>query len=126
MALRFRKRNIKKTMYYVWFLGADESRGVRSSRYLMPVIDDMVDRESRTRSVRKVTLEVSHKGLKIVQNIFNEDEYAHDVVEIIQATSRSKVIKHLIPHNALTYVYQVCKKATFFDLNYKEFLNLDF
>lgn len=65
MALRLRK-DVQKASYYVWFLGAEEARGLRGPRILLSAIPYLVDR-SRELEPIKVTLQVSHKGMKIVQ-----------------------------------------------------------
>ena len=62
------KYDIKKSSYYVWFLGAKESRGLRGAEYVGPVVKHLVNREREQEPI-KVTLQVSNKGLKIVQNI---------------------------------------------------------
>lgn len=65
MALRLRK-DVQKASYYVWFLGAEEARGLRGPRVLLPAIPHLIER-SREQEPLKVTLQVSHKGMKIVQ-----------------------------------------------------------
>lgn len=65
MALRLRK-DVQKASYYVWFLGAEESRGLRGSRILHSAIPYLVDRSREIEPI-KVTLQVSHKGMKIIQ-----------------------------------------------------------
>uniref|UniRef100_A0A182NZ14 PID domain-containing protein n=1 Tax=Anopheles dirus TaxID=7168 RepID=A0A182NZ14_9DIPT len=78
MALRLRK-DVQKASYYVWFLGAQEAKALRGSRALLPMIPRMVEK-SKEQEPLKVTLQVSHKGLKIVQGS----------------------AKHFIPHGAIT------------------------
>lgn len=65
MALRLR-RDVQKASYYVWFLGAEEAKGLRGARVINSVLPYLVDR-SRGQEPLKVTLQVSHKGIKIVQ-----------------------------------------------------------
>ncbi|XP_050293001.1 uncharacterized protein LOC126733652 [Anthonomus grandis grandis] len=96
MALRLRK-DIKKSSYYVWFLGAKESKGLRGSEYIIPVIRHLEEREKDVEPF-KVTLQVSHKGLKIVQNIVSQGPKS--------SKPKNETIKHFIPHNTITYVYQ--------------------
>ncbi|KAL9698773.1 hypothetical protein quinque_002214 [Culex quinquefasciatus] len=67
MALRLRK-DVQKASYYVWFLGAQEAKGLRGSRVLLPVIPRLIER-SKEHEPLKVTLQISHKGLKIIQDI---------------------------------------------------------
>ncbi|KAK9876341.1 hypothetical protein WA026_012650 [Henosepilachna vigintioctopunctata] len=94
MALKLRK-DIKKSLYYVWFLGAKESKGLRGSEYIIPVIKHLEQREKEIEPF-KVTLQVSHKGLKIIQNIVAQGK----------TKPKNEIIKHFIPHNTITYVYQ--------------------
>ncbi|XP_055909500.1 uncharacterized protein LOC129944226 [Eupeodes corollae] len=78
MALRLR-RDVQKASYYVWFLGADEAKGLRGPRVINSVLPYLIDR-SRDQEPLKVTLQVSHKGIKILQGSS----------------------KHFIPHSAIT------------------------
>lgn len=96
MALRLRK-DIKKSSYYVWFLGAKESKGLRGSEYVLPVIQHLVDREKDVEPF-KVTLQISHKGLKIIQNVVTQGSK--------NSKPKNETIKHFIPHNTITCVYQ--------------------
>ncbi|XP_058448711.1 apical junction molecule [Malaya genurostris] len=78
MALRLRK-DVQKASYYVWFLGAQEAKGLRGSRVLLPVIPRLIEK-SKEHEPLKITLQISHKGLKIIQGS----------------------AKHFIPHGAIT------------------------
>lgn len=78
MALRLR-RDVQKASYYVWFLGAEEAKGLRGARVINSVLPYLIDR-SRQQEPLKVTLQVSHKGIKILQGSS----------------------KHFIPHSAIT------------------------
>lgn len=95
MALKLRK-DIKKSSYYVWFLGAKESKGLRGPEFILPVIKHLEDREKDVEPF-KVTLQVSHKGMKIIQNIVSQNA---------KAKPKNETIKHFIPHNTITCVYQ--------------------
>ncbi|KAK9746717.1 hypothetical protein QE152_g5951 [Popillia japonica] len=95
MALKLRK-DIKKSSYYVWFLGAKESKGLRGPEFILPVIKHLEDREKDVEPF-KVTLQVSHKGMKIIQNIVSQGP---------KAKPKNETIKHFIPHNTITCVYQ--------------------
>lgn len=97
MALKLRKE-IKKSSYYVWFLGAKESKGLRGIEYIIPVIKHLEDREKDVEPF-KVTLQVSHKGLKIIQNIVSQGNGKN-------SKPKNETIKHFIPHNTITSVYQ--------------------
>lgn len=65
MALRF-KKDVQKASYYVWFLGAQEAKELRGEGVLTSTIPRLIER-SRHQEPLKVTLQVSHKGLKIIQ-----------------------------------------------------------
>lgn len=65
MALRF-KKDVQKASYYVWFLGAQEAKELRGEGVLTSTIPRLIER-SRQQEPLKVTLQVSHKGLKIIQ-----------------------------------------------------------
>ncbi|XP_047999200.1 uncharacterized protein LOC125236438 isoform X2 [Leguminivora glycinivorella] len=86
MALRL-KKDIKKASYYVWFLGAQESRGLRGEEFALPAVQ-LLEERSRELEPFKVTLQVSHKGLKIIQNV--------------TAKGKQQTIKHFIPHGSIT------------------------
>ena len=62
------KHDIKKSSYYVWFLGAKESKGLRGEEYISPVVRYLLGKE-KEQSPIKVTLQLSNKGLKIIQNV---------------------------------------------------------
>ena len=62
------KHQIKKSSYYVWFLGAKESRGLRGEEFISPVVKHLIGKE-REQTPIKVTLQLSNKGLKIIQNV---------------------------------------------------------
>ncbi|XP_017785087.1 PREDICTED: SUN domain-containing protein 2 [Nicrophorus vespilloides] len=94
MALKL-KKEIKKSSYYVWFLGAKEAKGLRGSEYILPIIENLEEREKDIEPF-KVTLQVSHKGLKIVQNIVSQGN----------KKPKNETIKHFIPHNTITCVHQ--------------------
>jgi len=62
------KHDIKKSSYYVWFLGAKESKGLRGEEYITPVVRYLTGKEKEQAPI-KVTLQLSNKGLKIIQNV---------------------------------------------------------
>lgn len=78
MALRL-KKDVQKASYYVFFLGAQESKELRGDRVLLSTIPRLIERAGHLEPL-KVTLQISHKGLKIIQGS----------------------AKHFIPHNAIT------------------------
>ncbi|XP_076363778.1 uncharacterized protein LOC143253580 [Tachypleus tridentatus] len=95
MAFRVIKRkDIKKQSYYVWFLGAKESKGLRGEEYIQPVLSYLLDKE-RELEPMKVTLQVSNKGIKVIQNVPRKNN-----------KGKTEHIKHFIPHHAITCVVQ--------------------
>uniref|UniRef100_A0A182Q4K2 PID domain-containing protein n=1 Tax=Anopheles farauti TaxID=69004 RepID=A0A182Q4K2_9DIPT len=103
MALRLRK-DVQKASYYVWFLGAQEAKALRGSRALLPMIPRMVEK-SKEQEPLKVTLQVSHKGLKIVQVSRRHRPLRFaaylTIVYGFRATNQGSA-KHFIPHGAIT------------------------
>jgi len=95
MALRLTKpRAVEKASYYVWFLGALESRGLRGRRYVEPVVRELTRKEQHV-DPTKVTLQVSDKGLKIVQHVPKKG-----------GKGRTEPVKHFIPDHAITCAVQ--------------------
>lgn len=90
MALRIRDgKDVKKCSYYVWYLGAREARGVDA----MPgAIAYLLERE-RLQEPFKVTLQVSSKGLKIIQTVY-------------PGGSTRSAVKHLVPGHAVLAAVQ--------------------
>ncbi|XP_059489769.1 uncharacterized protein LOC132204992 [Neocloeon triangulifer] len=82
-------KEVKKSSYYVWFLGAQEAKGLRGEEYIRPIVRSLVQKEREVEPF-KVTLQVSIKGLKIVQNV----------------PGCKDIVKHFIPHHAVTCVVQ--------------------
>ncbi|XP_066971987.1 peptidyl-prolyl cis-trans isomerase G-like [Macrobrachium rosenbergii] len=82
---------VRKASYYVWFLGAEECRGLRGAECVRPVVHYLVGRE-REHEPDKVTLQVSGRGIKLLQAGANGRTHAPT--------------KHFIPASAVTYVQQ--------------------
>lgn len=82
-------KEVKKSSYYLWFLGAQEAKGLRGEEYIRPIVRSLVAKEREVEPF-KVTLQVSIKGLKIVQNV----------------PGCKDMVKHFIPHHAVTCVLQ--------------------
>ncbi|KAE8748653.1 hypothetical protein FOCC_FOCC004664 [Frankliniella occidentalis] len=105
------RKDIKKSSYYVWFLGAQEAKGLRGPEYVLPVVRSLVEREREVEPF-KVTLQVSHKGLKIVQNVPGSGgasgaAAAKGATKVLGAKpAKAETVKHLIPHHAVTCVLQ--------------------
>lgn len=111
------RKDIKKSSYYVWFLGAQEAKGLRGPEYVLPVVRSLVEREREVEPF-KVTLQVSHKGLKIVQNVpgpgpagkpgavNGANGAAVKPAALGAKPAKSETVKHLIPHHAVTCVLQ--------------------
>nr|XP_053654709.1 uncharacterized protein LOC128703883 [Cherax quadricarinatus] len=80
---------VRKASYYVWFLGAEECRGLRGAECVRPVVQYLINRE-RTQEPDKVTLQVSSRGIKLLQT----------------SSGSRNTIKHFMPASAVTYVQQ--------------------
>ena len=90
MALRQgRREDVERAAYYVWFLGAEESRGLRGRQYVAPVVAELVRKERHVEPC-KVTLQVSGKGIKIVQHVARP------------GSGRAGQVKHFVPDHAVT------------------------
>jgi len=87
------KHEIKKSSYYVWFLGAKESKGLRGEEYISPVVRYLIGREKEQAPI-KVTLQLSNKGLKIIQNVTGK--------RVHENYRCQENVKHFIPHHAIT------------------------
>ncbi|XP_074597812.1 uncharacterized protein LOC141852643 [Brevipalpus obovatus] len=95
-----RKKDVKKSSYYVWFLGAKECEGLRGEELVIPVLRYLLDRENYAEP-SKVTLQVSNKGMKIIQNVPRKG-----CKIAASLTGKTEQIKHLIPHTSITCVIQ--------------------
>lgn len=60
------KKDVQKASYYVFFLGAQEARELRGERVLLSTLPHIISR-SRQQEPLKVTLQISQKGIKIIQ-----------------------------------------------------------
>lgn len=110
--MAFKRKEVKKASYYVWFLGAKESKGLRGDEYVVPVLTCLVDKE-RQLEPSKVTLQVSGKGIKIVQTLIVPKRSApigHPLksgsIFSTSASPKTEQIKHMIPHHSITWVSQ--------------------
>lgn len=84
MALRL-KKDIKKASYYVWFLGAQESRGLRGEEFALPAIRILEERASDLEPF-KVTLQVRkylslyyNYGCKQYKKVLTYDAYVYAI-----------------------------------------------
>ncbi|XP_018009812.1 uncharacterized protein LOC108667307 [Hyalella azteca] len=91
---------VKKASYYVWFLGASECRGLRGSDVVSSVLGKLLGRE-RSEEPQKVTLQVSSKGIKLLQLLQDGLNLGIGGLD-----GGGRAAKHLIPAGALTYVQQ--------------------
>lgn len=107
--MAFKRKDVKKASYYVWFLGAKESKGLRGDEYVVPVLRFLIDKE-RQFEPSKVTLQVSNKGIKIVQTLTVPKKSGNNTksTNIFNSTVSPKTeqIKHMIPHHSITWVSQ--------------------
>lgn len=98
--MAFRRKDGKKFSYYVLFLGAKEARGLRGEEYVLPAMRKLIEQERRIEP-SKVTVQVSEKGLKIIQNVSKRSKHEH-----LTSKQKTEQVKHLIPHELITAVVQ--------------------
>jgi len=75
--------NDMKKLFYLWFLGARECRGLRGEEFTRPIVRYLQKKEEECEP-SKVTLQISAKGIKLVADS----------------------VRHLVPSHAVTYVSQ--------------------
>lgn len=68
MAFRSR-RDVQKASYYVWFLGAKELKGLREQGIIENTLTYFMEK-SLLQEFIKVTLQLSRKGIKVIQVSF--------------------------------------------------------
>lgn len=88
-----RGTTIKKSQFYVWYLGSKESDGLRGNDCVLPVMRQLL-KESFRRPPNKVTVQISGKGLKLVQTVPTMSKGGKLKMEIM---------KFQIPANSVTY-----------------------
>jgi len=75
--------NDMKKLFYLWFLGARECRGLRGEEFTRPIVRYLQKKEEECEP-SKVTVQISSKGIKLVADS----------------------VRHLVPSHAVTYVSQ--------------------
>ncbi|XP_049794510.1 uncharacterized protein LOC126204143, partial [Schistocerca nitens] len=98
------RKDMKKSSYYVWFLGAQEAKGLRGPEYILPALSTLIAREREVEPF-KVTLQVSHKGLKIIQNVPKASGGKSGAGGGGGAV-KWETVKHLVPAEAVTCALQ--------------------
>lgn len=88
-----RGTSIKKSQFYVWYLGSKESDGLRGSECVLPVMRQLL-KESFRRPPNKVTVQISGKGMKLIQTVPTMSKGGKLKMEIM---------KFQIPANSVTY-----------------------
>lgn len=102
------KKDVKKSSYYVWFLGAHECKNVRDVDSVLPAISALADREKKV-TPHKFTLQVSHRGLKIVHSVsaaLSGPLSAGGGGGGGKSSKGDQLVKHLIPDHAVTCVHR--------------------
>lgn len=99
------RSEIKKSSYYVWFLGAREATGVRGLEYILPVMRLLGEREDDGNPF-KVTLQVSPKGLKIVHNTSGAANIPSDKSGKHNNSNSGSDKSDTMKHHAVTSVHQ--------------------
>ena len=99
-----------KSSYYVWFLGSRESRGLRGAEFIRPAVRHLLDKSRNSDVVKKLTLQVSSKGMKIVQTPASSSSSSSDkyrkLRQQIPSSSPMMDMKQFVPHSSITSVYQ--------------------
>uniref|UniRef100_A0A914UVJ6 PID domain-containing protein n=1 Tax=Plectus sambesii TaxID=2011161 RepID=A0A914UVJ6_9BILA len=88
-----RGSSIKKSQFYVWYLGSKESDGLRGDDCILPVMRQLL-KESFRRPPNKVTVQVSGKGLKLIQTVPTMSK---------SGKLKMEIMKFQIPANSVTY-----------------------
>lgn len=84
---------LKKSHFYVWFLGAKESEGLRGSEFVTPAVRQLV-KEANRHPPNKLTVQISGKGVKIIQTLPTISK---------SGKVKMEVMKLMIPSHSLTY-----------------------
>ncbi len=92
-----------KSSYYVWFLGSRESKGLRGAEYIRPAVRHLLEYKA-AESCCKMTLQVSSKGMKMVQTPEKGSTSSSSAKKRLNATT--EVIKQFVPHSSITCVAQ--------------------
>jgi len=82
--------------YYVLFLGSRESGGLRGAEHVRPVITRLLDEDRYERKRGKVTLQVSRRGVRIVQQ--------HQPGALTAKSSSLDGGSTFVPHGSVTTV----------------------
>ncbi|OQV25179.1 hypothetical protein BV898_00868 [Hypsibius exemplaris] len=100
--------NIKRSSYYVCFIGAKESPVVRDHDYgrefVYPAMEYLlrsVVEAGPISNAPKITLQVSGKGLKIMQNVSRSG-----LVQSKISAGKTDTLRHFIPHHCITCAFQ--------------------
>ncbi|XP_076334130.1 uncharacterized protein LOC143238079 [Tachypleus tridentatus] len=107
-----KKKDVSKQSYYVWFLGAKESKGLNGGQDIRPVLSELLEKERELEPV-KVTLQVSNKGLKIIQNVSrkNNGEKTGSKKLFIPRQAIASVTQESTPHDDVVCVILVIDNA---------------
>ena len=98
-----------KSSYYVWFLGSREAKGLRGAEYIRPAVRHLL--EYKTDTCRKMTLQVSAKGMKMVQTPEKSSAASAAVskrrmMSSSSSANSSEAMKQFVPHSSITCVTQ--------------------
>ncbi|KAJ1356507.1 hypothetical protein KIN20_014239 [Parelaphostrongylus tenuis] len=62
------RTKIPKSFFYVWYLGSKEADGIRGAAVVLPIMRQLL-KDSYKKTPNKATVQISNKGLKLVQSI---------------------------------------------------------
>uniref|UniRef100_A0AC35G7G7 Uncharacterized protein n=1 Tax=Panagrolaimus sp. PS1159 TaxID=55785 RepID=A0AC35G7G7_9BILA len=82
-----------KAQFYVWYLGSKEASGVRGPTVVLPVMRQLL-RESFRKSINKATVQVSNKGLKLIQSVLTMSK---------GGKMKTQLVKISVASNCITY-----------------------
>lgn len=97
--------DVGKSSFYVWFLGSRESKGLRGEEFTKPAVRSMIlaNRAKSSANSVKLTLQISSKGVKIVQT---PDRVGGKRRQISSSSNDPANQKQFIAHSSITCVYQ--------------------
>uniref|UniRef100_A0AC34RAT7 PID domain-containing protein n=1 Tax=Panagrolaimus sp. JU765 TaxID=591449 RepID=A0AC34RAT7_9BILA len=72
-----------KSHFYVWYLGSKEADGVKGQSVVLPVMRQLL-RESFRKSPNKATVQISTKGLKLIQSVLTVSKSGKMKVQLVK------------------------------------------
>uniref|UniRef100_A0A7E4V087 PID domain-containing protein n=1 Tax=Panagrellus redivivus TaxID=6233 RepID=A0A7E4V087_PANRE len=98
------RNNSSKSYHYVWYLGSKEADGVRGDTVVLPAMRQLL-REAVKKAPNKATVQVSNKGLKLIQSVLTVSK---------GGKVKMQLVKIGVAANCITY--SMTMKAPFNDV----------